>query len=370
MGTLAYAANVDHSGFSNLVHTIGITPPYAKSALTRSRALPLIAVVTPATLTVGPTDSPREDNRTMPVPVPEYANYLRYAQWGDGGGNYYIGPSSRISRLISSVASTGTVSTIPAPFPNSSYSMEFYGPAIECENLDPSTSALAQSLNQNVTDYGRVGGVSLGYVGFAPNCLSSSDADCDTNDTVAAISGLGRTLNSEVSSGNMPFDYVSTDYAKLYIVAPDPTLAYTGDNFTTIRCGLFNSSYSGTITFINGQQVLDFSISRKEGLLTNPALSWDSSQASCDSIAAYLSIFDALGRILLGMIRISHYGFATPDRTQILTSVLMQTRELQQLPEINREQAPLTIANMSMTEALEQIFTNATLSLLSDSYFL
>jgi hypothetical protein len=307
----------------------------------------------------------------MSMPVPEYQDPVRYAQYGNAGGYHYTGPSSRISRLASSVASAGAVSSIPPPFPNSSYSLEFYGPAIKCENLDPSTSTLAQLVNNVTVDHShRSGGDGAGYIGFVPNCLShtSSSWDCSGNDTDAAIGSLQRTLN-DTASTDMLFDLVSNDYAKFYVVVPDPTIAY--NHFRTIRCGLRNASYAGTITFDNGQQVLDFSINTMEGLLSNLATSTcTTSQKTCDTAAAYLSIFDALGKMLVGMITISHYGYAMPERTHISSSVLMQTRELQTLSGINRETDPRAIANMSMAEALEQVFTNTTLSLLSDSYFL
>ncbi|ETS74716.1 hypothetical protein PFICI_13200 [Pestalotiopsis fici W106-1] len=336
-------------------------------------ALPLTAIVTPATLIIEPASQLREDNITMPVPIPDYSYPLKYAQL-QMSDNLYQAPAARILRLLFSVASTGTILALPPPFPNSTYPIEFYGPSITCEDLDRSTSPLAQSLDQSLTeDYGMasMGGVQIDYVGFVPNCDSVVNP-CLGNDTANAIWSFRQMANSSFSNDQKinlrSLDHMSSDYSKIYVVVPEPTSDFPV-HFKTIKCGLYNSSYFGQVNFENGQQNLNFRIEKIQGVSIQTKCS-NSRENLCLSAAPYIAMFDALAKMLLGTIEVSHYGYATPYQTQIMTSVLAQSRELQYREVISRTQVPLTIANLSTAEALEQVFTNTTLSLLSDSYFL
>lgn len=320
----------------------------------------------------------REDIVTMPVPIPDYANPLKYAQWQSGGGTWYQGPSARIKRSLSSVASAGAILPVPPPFPNASYSIQFYGPSITCETLDNSTSTLSDLFSHNVSDFTSHLGAQLGYLGFVPSCHTSLDDSCSHNDTTAATAALQQELNYTLTRDQSLLDPTTHGSPKVYVVVPE-LFSYT--NFTTITCEPHNSSYSGEITFNNGQQAFNITKTKMEpgpdlwetcvneshdndGVIdyTRPSL--------CASLAAHASIWDALVEMLLGTIVVSHYGYATSSRTAIMTSILIQTREIYSKEVVSRIKEPLTIANMTMAEALEEVFTNTTLSLLSDSYFL
>ncbi|KAK6208254.1 hypothetical protein LQW54_007036 [Pestalotiopsis sp. IQ-011] len=146
-------------------------------------------------------------------------------------------------------------------------------------------------------------------------------------------------------------------------------------------CEPHNSSYPGEITFNNGQQA--FNISKKKlepetdliGICETESIHddgfYDLTRPSlCKSLVAHASIWDALVEMLLGTIVVSHYGYATSSRTTIMTSVLVQAREIHSQSLVGPTKEPINIANISMAEALEEVFTNTTLSLLSDSYFL
>lgn len=98
---------------------------------------------------------------------------------------------------------------------------------------------------------------------------------------------------------------------------------------------------------------------------------------------AYIAILHALGIQLVGMIDQSHYGQISSIRTQVMNSVLMDTQELSRMQErvdetllsshetpTASDTKPMSIANMTMADALEQLFVNITLSLFSDPYFL
>ncbi|KAI0177076.1 hypothetical protein BJ166DRAFT_572942 [Pestalotiopsis sp. NC0098] len=219
-------------------------------------ALPLVAIVTPATLVVGPAHEMREDIVAMPVPIPDYANPLKYAQWQSGGGTWYQGPSARIKRSLSSVASAGAILPVPPPFPNASYSIQFYGPSITCETLENSTSTLSDLFSHNVSDFTSHLGARMGYLGFVPSCHTSLDDSCSHNDTAAAYAALRQELNYTLTRDESLLDPTTHGSPKVYVIVPDLS-SYTG--FTTITCEPHNSSYSGEITFNNGQQTFNIS---------------------------------------------------------------------------------------------------------------
>jgi hypothetical protein len=139
--------------------------------------------------------------------------------------------------------------------------------------------------------------------------------------------------------------------------------------FTAIRCGLYNSSYLVKANFIDGQQEISYTTTRLDGLSPRIGLPCDLWYPdTCVVESAYLSIFDALGKTLIGTLSDNDLSSIKTARTQILTTVLSQSWEFRLLPQIL--QGPISIANMSLAEALEQSVANTTLSLLSDSYFL
>ncbi|KAI4601677.1 hypothetical protein KJ359_011808 [Pestalotiopsis sp. 9143b] len=146
-------------------------------------------------------------------------------------------------------------------------------------------------------------------------------------------------------------------------------------------CEPHNSSYSGEITFNNGQQA--FNISKKKlepeadiaGICETESIHddgfYDLTRPSlCKSLVAHTCIWDALVEILLGTIVLSHYGYATSSPRTIMSSILVKAREIHSQSLVGPTKEPVNIANISMAEALEEVFTIITLSLLSDSYFL
>jgi hypothetical protein len=83
---------------------------------------------------------------------------------------------------------------------------------------------------------------------------------------------------------------------------------------------------------------------------------------------AYYSLMDALGNQMIGTLSSFQDGPPLPARTQITNTVLLETMDIQNNMKATYRQ-PLSIANMTLGEALEQSILNATLSLFSDSYF-
>ncbi|TVY70853.1 hypothetical protein Focb16_v000107 [Fusarium oxysporum f. sp. cubense] len=334
-------------------------------------ALPLIAVITPATLTVQVSDHPNVTVVDAPIPLLDYDNMLNFAQFTGVGGVGYYAPSSYVSRVLLSVASLGSILTIPAPFPNSSYSVDFYGPSISCGT--PRNASFAKLLAEAVKNETCCGD-SAGYVGFVPssNTMNSTEEGY-------ALAGLRGAMNYSLISTVSSIDQTAnaTSSAKLYVVVPDKpaSSSYIMAN-KSIECSLYNSSYAVNFTFDNGRQNITYKSKRLKGVTSIDAgLNQDTGSSQFNAAVAYIALMDSLGKLLLGSLGISHYGVMRPTQTQIMSSVLMDAKEMQVLGGVNaatdRSEAPESvIGNISMADALEQLFTNATISLFSNSKLL
>ncbi|KAE9381012.1 hypothetical protein N431DRAFT_363157 [Stipitochalara longipes BDJ] len=356
--------------------------------------LPIIAVVTPATLTVQPAAQPNETTLNFPIPAIDYGipSTQKFALIGQGGPLQYSGPSPRIVRLMSSITSQGSISQISAPFPNCTYSIPFYGPSLSCGAPAIGGSLFQEDVGNliyNTTCHqGSCDGASIIYVSYVPQIQSAN-----TTLSAATLLGLNDTLSlfyANVAStvSLYTFDMVSNDHARLFATVPkletNETNLYQPSWYQTIECGLYNTSYVVNFTFVNGQQNITITNKTQLNGVSNQ-LSYsicEESEGSADEpcsgpVLGYMSLLDALDNILMGFLTNDQYNVIGSTRTQITNTVLMETMELQGLLNagaglggIKGLSEPLSIANMTMSKALEEIIQNATLSLFSDSYFL
>ncbi|KAF5007170.1 hypothetical protein FDECE_6480 [Fusarium decemcellulare] len=336
--------------------------------------LPLIAVISPSALSVQASAQPNETTTKMPLPVLEYESVQKFAQWQSGGSSAYSAPSSRISRLLSATASQGAILNVAAPFPNCSYSLDFYAHSLSCGppsgggSFEAKVASLIDDRNTSSTSSPQS---SIGYVGFVPQTVNSTAANGLQE---SALRGLNSTLQNPYSAEIVTIDANEAhDHARIYVVVP----GWNGLANSTIECGLYNSSYTVDFNYQDSQQTISVrNVTRVNGVTSELAFDACDGDTCSVPVVAYVSIMDAMGRLLLGQLDISNVGSMIPMRTQISTTVLMQTAEMQRLH--NRTTVagnkftpePLSIANITIADALEQLFLNMTLSLFSDSYLL
>ncbi|KAG6354206.1 hypothetical protein INS49_004810 [Diaporthe citri] len=315
----------------------------------------------------------------------DYNVFRHFAQWGGDGANYYTAPSNRLSRLITTVISKGSILDFTPPSANSSYSVEFYGPSVSC---GPAISFNNSQTADLIQEFSRtLGGTIIKYVGFVPSQNVINETHLD-----AALAGLNNTLqdNQYVET----FDRISEDHARLYVAVPrldsGSSLTFDGSADTTIECGLYNTSFQVDFISNDGSQDTNIrNVTRLNGVTSALAITnycdmpGGPGQLCSATETAYIALLDALGSQLVGQIKQSHYGPIGAVRTQILNSVFMDSRELHKMQEqvdkwltSSTEAAaapdvePLSIANMNIADALEQVFINCTLSLFSESYFI
>lgn len=307
----------------------------------------------------------------LSFPMIDYKAFRHFAQWGQ-----IYGPSNRLSRLMTTVISKGSILDLIPPSPNSSFSVEFYGPSVSCTR---STSFDNHEM-ANLISKSSLGGGSVLYISFVP--LSAYFTN-QTRVLAAALEGLDSTMRAIAPVAT--FDRISEDRARLYVAVPSlnssssPRIADT-----IIECGLYNSSFEVDYTFRDGVQDTNIrTVTRLNGVAWASVINdCEASRICSPTEAAYITMLDAFGYQLVGKIAQSSYGLSA-TQTQITNSVLMDTQELQRMQEsvdqslLSTDEAadtsdvePLSNGNISMADALEQVFINFTLSLFSDSYFL
>lgn len=346
-----------------------------------NRALPIVAVFTPGTLTVEPSTKLNMTTYHVPLPAINYTVAEIYAQYTQGSILQYSSPSNEIARLVSSVLSQGSVLAIPSlypRFPESSYSLSFYGPSMTCKPMEgsPSFRAAFDYVYRNVTGGGSgQGGNFVNYIGIIPQEEQMPGLPTNITDglELSILRGLEYSLNKTLVGSARTFDDYSprkTDPGHARILISLPTTRSAADH--TLECGLYNTSYHVEFNFLNTtQNIVVKNATRLNGVGSNATLMYPQKP---DAFAA-MSIIDALGSILMGSILSSHYSFNVPTRTQILSTVLMQTTEMKNLNmQGNWATSPgesrFGVGEGSLSLALEQLVTNMTLSLFSDKYFL
>lgn len=200
------------------------------------------------------------------------------------------------------------------------------------------------------------------HIGFIPQSSGISLSD-------DALLGLNSTLTDP---NNIKFphtlDVARNDHVRFYATtlkveddAFDGFANFSASTYETIECGLYNGLQDVVVmnmTKLNGvygQQAYD-QCGWVDGPCSGPAM-------------AYYSLMDALGNQMIGTLGSFGHGPPLPTRTQITNTVFLETMDIQNSMKATYRQ-PLSIANMTLGEALEQSILNATLSLFSDSYFL
>lgn len=113
-----------------------------------SRLIPLTALITPATLSVDLLTTP--NTTQIRVPTVDFAQRDFWLPCAVYEGMGRIGkPSSVISRLFTAVYSSVAFRPIWPSFPNSSYTLEFWGPSYICQNL---SEVVAETKGMTFTD--------------------------------------------------------------------------------------------------------------------------------------------------------------------------------------------------------------------------
>ncbi|KAL3494392.1 hypothetical protein BJX62DRAFT_247638 [Aspergillus germanicus] len=193
-----------------------------------SWVIPLTAVITPATLSVRLLQTSNlTDTR---VPTLNFADSSFWRPWvTDGLKGEILTPAPAILRQLTTTASSMEVPPFSPPFPNSSYTLEFWGPSYDCRAL--SEVGETRVVDSTGDDVGSVKEVWEKQIG---------------NEKSWWYKGVWywRNVIFVYAKGNNP----------LWLV--DQQDGDSGDRITRLVCQLWNTSYVANLNYTNGVRTL------------------------------------------------------------------------------------------------------------------
>ncbi|KAK0276838.1 hypothetical protein LTR35_010232 [Friedmanniomyces endolithicus] len=391
--------------------------------------IPVASILTPATLSVGidfPApiymNVPNVDFTSLNLAAPMAAG-------NDGSESIsfhylYAGPSLSVQQITNVVAAHGTIIPVAAPSVNSSWDLDFHGPSLHCA---PVAADFRQMVLANVLDYtsslntGATPNCSYGpgYISWHPPSMvpdqpASSNLPfvlININSTSPADNLLNNAYTSGFPSSDMASVFLATaptlfssisneDYYGPALCQGMPwynaTLAEYYSTSTVLRCDVHNATYHTTFNITNSEQTV--SINERDlvdtALITIEQVSANfgsSNQTHPDlqpqpcstgsigtfhasaynsslkcifdavvlSTISYQAIMHALIELVTGMIALdleSNFDTAITSTTQ-----LSNTQPYAGL--VNAAAAPNS--TLPFQQALEQLFENITISLMS-----
>jgi hypothetical protein len=321
-----------------------------------SRLMPLAAIITPGSLTVILT--PQVTSQAGPVPSLGFNTQMANFGATTGENANFAGATSDLIRIALASATSGSILSMEAPQPNSSYTISFPGPAVKCsQGSDADLKAL---INISTSDPEEV---HFDYMAWVPR---DSLGSVNLSYVPLQMPGLDETdftfpIQAEPST--------APGY-NLYVFAPHGTPL--GDVYGPapflLQCTLYNVTYKVDFKFDSGIQFLDIQLGPKQELIPMgaPQIYGPAGIGSApdpvlyNEVISYLSLMEAYGKIITGSISTDFTGGYLIQST-IIQSTLISQRLAAAIP---------TSDNATVCAPFEELFQNITLSLFSSSQYL
>jgi hypothetical protein len=253
---------------------------------------------------------------------------------------------------------------------NGSYTFEFHGPALQCEDAN-------QTWHEQVATVADIGDFNLPwYAAWTP--YNASDLDLAPRNLTNYLADIKQ--NGAGSEEYITLDTLSFPSTQLLLAtwawnnsSPPPMSVY--------QCSLYNASYTVLFKFTNG--ITSYSIINK--LYLNPVSSGEEVTEDINTDAllwgetvAYTAMMDALGRVLVGWVQggFEDTFFFDEYATLVLKTPLATTKDFESLYNVQGTQAKVDLgfgpqqSNKSLATAVEELMTNMTLSTFAQSQFM
>ena len=347
-----------------------------------------------------------------------------------GQGSYlYNGPSQAVLEVSNAVMAQGEFLPIQPPAPNSTWTIEFVGPSVRCNDV---ADGMHQRIRENIADgMNQSEGADLyGYLGWFPMFGWVDDEMTGASNPMPFISpGANGSLqfNAGQSAG-----ISSVDNITFYMAALPTIFGATGqmtiDAFsnpkdsagipdwidgTIVQCVLFNSTYQAFFDYQDGAQEIESNVTTFEKIVPQQSLLGPNpdnpAQDPCknpDALSAdlraqcynnremlqslsFIGLLDAMGNILKGSVSVDGLQQMNRSSNVLSTSLLniedliflkkaaavqLGNNTLQAQVLTSTEQRSLGLVNnddvVSATplhKAMEEMFQMMTISLVSSS---
>ena len=411
------------------------------------RLIPLASIVTPGTLSVQMSQFTSHSAAHVP--------YLNFTSLSFAAGLYadtdttafnntiayhWSGPSQSLQRIAAAVAAQGSPLPLKAPSPNSSFVHEFYGPSLKCTAID---NARVRRIQQSIVEYTTPdncyqANTYLAWYGDLPFVKSVDNKTSIPSGTVFAPSN---GASAAISLAIMPHmgDSFAMSTHRVWWACEDllqPSVEPTspknpfGDRLanhsTYFDCQLFNTSYSVSFNYSNGEQSIDVETLRRDqdqpvntiewvnGPMPAlwfktgdaPACVWEGGELrdtfdfECSSskfdartvqALAYQGVMQAFTQLLQGSIASDPSGVSWIRNSSIMSTKLIYTKELAYLTDRRKqeqgsydtlqwmlqntsvggyaastENKKVRYLDRDLAQTMEEMFQQYTVSLLSD----
>lgn len=311
------------------------------------RLIPITALITPATLSVHLKTA--STTTRMSVSTVEFTQDF-WADWAliEGAGTI-TRPSYVISRLLATTSSSAAIIPLTPPLPNSSYTLEFWGPSYKCQNL---SEVIAETKGIIYTD-------------TLDNNYTFRDL-WDEFEMKSSNNSNDRLY--PVYSGSTPDLLNNTLFIATWEYPNDYLDNPTEESFV---CKLWNTSYVLDISFNDTVQAL---VPISTELVAPCDWGWSADQSFTtqdpnypQSIGGYYITHLLFSSLIKGSLILGSTLELAGDATQIMQSGLFECPELLNSSQLvqYRSTASPTCRNKTLARALEDLSRNFTYSLIS-----
>lgn len=265
-----------------------------------------------------------------------------------GGGGLAVSGDNRLYKLAYNTASSAQPVSLSSKYQNETYHLQFVGPTVRCGPANESVvNKLTPLYGIPAVAGGGTGGETIPFLSW----VAGDEQQLNTS------IGLGMqyfpTLDSQSQDAARIFIMSNTGYYGKTIQVPSnygpSTIPVTEVNIT--ECLLYNATYDVDFAFNYPQQTSHTIISTWLNPVAAPNTDFDTNynaNVTAAAITSYSSMMDAFGKLLVGIVSVSHYNIDTSYFTSWnIMSIDWSRAE-------------------AVQEGLEQLFQNITLSLLSD----
>lgn len=346
--------------------------------------IPVAVVFTPGTLTVEST------SETTPQPgryatlnwthTESFASLslgksdtgLRKRNQGLAAGTImrWEGPSIQLGRSSVRMAYASELPVFPALAQNTSYSVSFHGPAVQCGD-----ARIAETL-QRFTD--AVGGCENSTT-WLTNCLPVENKDT-SNSSYYYIAGVTGSP-TRVANSSMPISLDETlgfDDASMASILMAHRDSTDSDAWTVLNCSLYNASYNVLFDFMGERQIVRVTEKNILGPVRRAVRPEDyygidgPLTLSSNEVKSYFAAMQTLGTVLVGALWHVPQSSLQPEsdkakETHILHTALAFSKEI--LPLYDRYNSGSLQSDLAsrpaLASAIEELFQNMTLSMFS-----
>lgn len=384
------------------------------------RLIPIASIITPATLSVTLLENLASvrlqhtpqidfDSLNFVAGMPAIIGY-------NGASLYYTynGPSQIVQHTAIGAAAQNQILPIEAPHPNSTWSMDFHGPALRCEPLSTDQQLkFTQNIAQHVQ--GENCRSPPTYLAWFPRLFNESSNATYTEPYLQSSNHSTWQDSDSIFKPGLVFDNGIIQEATLYItvmpqmldlsyftqsskplacnirappIVNDKPLEPVGGNITMIKCKLHNTTYNANFSYINGKQNVKVNVTRNPSDPTVPVIAnvrgsgtgGRGSSKNCSTLntepgrgkpcffdrsllsqLSYQGILHAFSLLVTGNITLDDRTTKGPsDASRIRTTGLVNTKELRYLTDYG-----LHTSSRKHEPDLQQSLLNSNMSAMS-----